>query len=85
MDKPGNFAELVAILIDLLVLVIPLIFGLTLLFIIYKIFNAWIFSGGDVNKVAEGRAVALTGVIVLIIMSGVWGIVYLLRSSLFGL
>lgn len=82
---PNNFAEFVNLLIDLLGLLIPLIFGLTLVFIVYKIFDAWILSGGDDTKVSEGKQVAVVGVIALVVMSSVWGILQLLRSSLLGI
>ena len=85
MGAPQNFAELVNLLIELLQLVVPLIFGLTLLFVAYKIFDAWILGGGDQTKVDEGKQVAFVGVIALIVMSAVWGILELLRSSLFGI
>ena len=80
---PGTFAELVGLLIDLLSLVVPLIFAVTLIFIIWKIIDAWVINAGDQTKVDEGKQVALVGVLVLIVMSGVWGILELLQNSLF--
>jgi len=32
----------------------------------------------------EGKYVAIVGVIALVIMSGIWGILQILRSSIFG-
>ena len=80
---PKNFSDLVGLLIDLLSLAIPLIFALTLIFIIWKIIDAWVINAGDQTKVDEGKQVALVGVIALVVMSGVWGILELLRNSLF--
>jgi len=82
--QPSNFAELVGVFIDILSLVIPFIFGLSLLIIIWKVVDAWIINGGDADKIEEGRNVALWGIIVLVIMSGIWAILRILRSSIFG-
>lgn len=82
---PSNFSELVADIIYLLSLGIPLIFSLTLLVIIWKVIDAWILHADDTSKLAEGRQTVLIGVIVLVVMSSVWGILAILRSSLFGI
>ena len=82
--QPSNFAELVGVFIDILSLVIPFLFGLSLLVIIWKVIDAWIINGGDVKKIEEGRNVAVWGIIVLVIMSGIWAILRILRSSIFG-
>ncbi len=81
---PNNFSEFVGDIIYLISLVIPLIFSLTLLVIIWKLVDAWIIHTGDPGKIEEGKQVALVGVIVLVIMSGIWGILALLRGSIFG-
>lgn len=84
MYQPSNFAELVGQFIDILSLVIPFLFGLSLLVIIWKIVDAWIINAGDTAKIEEGRNVALWGIIVLVIMSGIWAILRILRVSVFG-
>ena len=71
-------------LVDLLSLVIPLIFALTLLFIIWRIVDSWIINAGDVKKVEEGRKYAGWGILVLVVMVGIWAIVRILRTTLFG-
>lgn len=84
ISTPGNFKELVGMFINMLSLLIPLIFGLALLYIVWKVVDAWIIHGDDPKKIDEGRQYAIVGVVALVIMSGVWGIVALLRSSFFG-
>lgn len=84
MQNFQTFNDLVNFFIEILLLAIPLIFGLTLLVIAWGVFNAWIINVGDENKVAEGRQIALAGVIALVVMSGVWGILRILQASLFG-
>lgn len=83
-DTPRNFAELVDLFIGLLSLVIPLIFALALLFIIWKIVDSWILNADNTTKVDEGKQYALWGVLILVVMSAIWGIIALLRSSIFG-
>lgn len=79
---PTTFAELVGLFLWTIQLIIPLIFAVTLLFLVWKIVDAWILGGGDVNKVEEGKKYALIGVVALVVMSSVWGILNLLRSTL---
>lgn len=83
-QPPGNFAELVGFFIGIFELIIPFIFSLTLLVIIWKIIDSWIINADNTSKIDEGKQYVLWGVIVLVIMSSVWGILRLLRSSLFG-
>lgn len=81
---PDTFSELVADLIYLTSLVIPLIFTITLLVIVWKVIDAWILHAGDTTKIDEGKQTVRIGIIALVVMSGIWGILALLRSSLFG-
>ena len=80
---PQNFAQLVNIFLGLIGLVIPLLFGLSLIVFLWGITQAWILRGGDTTSVDKGKQIALAGVLGLVVMSGVWGIVALLRDSLF--
>lgn len=79
-----NFASLVAHFISILSSLIPLIFSFALLVIVWKIVDVWIINAGDANKIEEGKKVVLVSIIVLVIMSGIWGILQLLRASVFG-
>lgn len=81
---PSNFAELVNFLVWTLSLTIPLIFSLALLVIVWKIVDAWILHAGDVGKIDEGKQYAIWGILVLVVMAGIWAILRILRSSLFG-
>lgn len=77
-----NFSDLVSAFIEIITLLVPLVFGLTLLVIVWKIIDAWIINGGDETKIEEGKNTAIVGVIVLVVMSGIWGILQILQSSL---
>jgi hypothetical protein len=79
----NNFADLVDAFIEIISLAIPLIFTLTLIIIVWKVIDAWIINGGDESKVEEGKNTILVGVFALVVMSGIWGILSILQSSLF--
>jgi len=78
-----NFSDLVSAFIGIISLLIPLIFALTLLIIVWKVIDAWIIHGGDEAKIEEGKNTVIVGVLVLVVMSGIWGILSILQSSFF--
>ena len=78
-----NFSDLVNTFIELISLVVPLIFALRLLLIVWKVVDAWIIHGGEESKIEEGKNTILVGIIALVVMSGIWGILSILQSSLF--
>jgi len=79
----NSFGDLVAKFISIITLLIPLIFALTLLIVIWKVIDAWIIHGGDESKVEDGKNTIIVGIIALVVMSGIWGILSILQSSLF--
>jgi len=86
MDSPSlnTFADVVDLVATYINIIVGLLFGLILLIIIWRMVDAWIIHGGDQAKVDEGKQTALAGIIVLVVLSGVWGIVKLLQNSIFG-
>lgn len=82
MENIENFSDLVRELIHIITLLIPLIFALTLLFIVWRVVDAWVINGGDEHKVEEGKDTIIVGIIALVVMSGIWGILSILQSSL---
>lgn len=81
-SKHTTFADMVGQFITILNALIPLIFALTLLVIVWKVVDAWIIGAGDQYKIEEGKKTVLIGVIALVVMSGIWGILGILQSSL---
>ena len=80
----STFKELVAdILIPIIDAAVPFLFGVTLAIIFWRIADAWIFSGGDPEKIEQGKKTALIAIIVLTVMVTVWGLVEILEESLF--
>lgn len=81
---PRDFAELVDMFLGFIELLVPFVFSLALLVIVWKIIDSWVINAGDVKKTEEGRKYAVWGVVVLVVMSTVWAVVRLIRSSIFG-
>lgn len=79
---PTTFAGLVAFFLRLINQIIPLIFAIAFLFIMWKLIDAWIIHPDDGSKREEGKTIIMTGVIVLVIMLSAWGILNLLIKSL---
>ncbi len=83
--QPGNFREFVGILLDIINVLVVFVFALSFLAILWGVTSAWIIGGGNEIEIARGKKIVLVGVIVLVIMTGIWGILELLRYSLFGI
>ncbi len=81
---PRDFAELVDMFLGFIELLVPFVFSLALLVIVWKIIDAWVINAGDIKRIEEGKQYAIWGVLVLVVMSAVWAIVRLIRSSIFG-
>ncbi len=79
---PTTFSGLVKFFLDIINQIIPLIFGLAFLFIMWKLIDAWIIHADDGSKREEGKTIIITGVIVMVIMLSAWGILNLMIRSL---
>ncbi len=84
MATPTTFAEFVYMFGDIINVSIRLIIAGVFVFMVWKIFDAWVINAGDEKKREEGKQTALTAVIVMTILLLVWGIVALVRNSIFG-
>jgi len=81
---PTTFAGLVQRILELINVIIPAVFAIVFVVIIWKIIDAWVINGGDATKRQEGKQLVLIGVIVFVLMLVTWGIVGLLRATFFG-
>lgn len=81
---PSDLKGVVGIVVGLVNLLIYVIFALAFLVLVWGIMKAWIFNGGDSKSVEEGKKLFTAGLIGLVVMSSLWGIVYLVKASLFG-
>ncbi len=81
LDNITNFESLVAAILSVINVLVPAIFGLVFLVLVWKIIDAWVINGADQAKRAEGRQLLYIAVIVFVIMLSTWGIVAMLRAS----
>ena len=84
MRTPTTFSGLVDFIVNIINILIPAIFGIVFLYLVFKIIEAWIIHAGDEKKLEEGKRLMTTAVIVFVLMVSTWGIVTLLKNSLFG-
>lgn len=83
-NTPTTFAEFVNAMLGLINIIIPVIFGVVFLFLVWKIFDSWVINAADEKKREEGKQYATVAVIVMVIMIIAWGVVAMLRRSVFG-
>ncbi len=81
---PGDFASLVAIVIGIIKTLIVLVFTLTFLVIIWGVVKGWIIGGGEAEGIESGKNTLFAGIVALVVMLSIWGILEILKSSLFG-
>ena len=79
----NSFSDLVVKFIEIISMLVPVVFALTFLVIVWGIIKAWIINAGDENSVAEGKNIAIVGTIGLVFMFGIWGILSILKASIF--
>lgn len=84
-STPTNFRGLVDVILGIIKIVVTLVFGLTFLYFMWTLIRTWIVHGGDAGSIEEGKKTLVVAVIALVIMISVWGIVGLIRQSLFGM
>jgi hypothetical protein len=82
--EPTSFKSLVGLIVGIINNLIYIIFALSILVFIWGVVNAWIIHGGDADRVQQGRKFILISIITLVVMTSLWGIVNILRATLFG-
>lgn len=81
---PTTYGGLVTMIIDFINVLIPAMFAFIFIWLVWRIIDAWVLHAGDPGKREEGRRMAITAVIVMVIAVSVWGIVALIRDSFLG-
>ena len=81
--EPRNFKELVGVFLNLINGLIPVIFTLTFAVLVFSVIKDWVLVGSP-ESIESGKRRLLIGLIALAVMSGVWGLVAILKVSLFG-
>jgi hypothetical protein len=82
---PTDFKGLLGIFNEIIGVLVGFVFTFTVFVIIWGIMQAWILNPGDERAVEKGKRIALIGIIALAIMLSIWGILSILRYSLFGI
>lgn len=80
---PTTLAKLVDFFISIINSIIILLIGLAFVVTIWNIISAWIIHADNDTKRAEGKQIAFTSVIVMVVMLSIWGILTLLKKSIF--
>ena len=60
------------------------LFALVFVYFIWKIIDSWILNAGEDTKREEGKKYAVAAVIAFVVMVSAWGIVTMIKSSIFG-
>ncbi len=84
MKTPTTFAGVVKFIVDFIGILIPALFGLVFLYVVWKIIDAWIIHAGDDKKLEEGKRMVTVAVLVFVLMVSTWGIVALIKTTVFG-
>ncbi len=83
-STPTDFKSLMGSMVGIVNTIIPIIFGLIFISITWGVAKAWIMGEASQEDIERGKKVAIVGIIVLTVVSAIWGILRLLQSSLFG-
>lgn len=65
-------------------ILVPVLFAVAFIVFLYGIAKAYIFSGGDPEKVKAGHTLVLWGIIAFVVMISLWGLVNVVANT-FGL
>jgi hypothetical protein len=84
MATPTTFGGLVDFILGIINIIIPSLLAIVFLVLIWKIFDAWVINAADEKKREEGKRLALIAVLVVVLIISTWGIVALIRQSIFG-
>jgi len=82
-QAPTSFAGLVDLVLGIINLLIPALFALVFVFFVWKLIDSWILNAGDETKRNEGKQYALWALLMFVLMVSTWGIVAMIRSSVF--
>lgn len=82
MAAPANLTELIELLTGILLLFIPVIFGLALIAILWSGAKLVLHAGNE-GKREEDIKMLIWGIVVLFVMVSVWGLVNILKNTFF--
>lgn len=84
MQTPTDFESFVNVIVSFINLLIPLLFAVVFLYLMWKIIDAWILNVGDETKRSDGKKYVIAAVIAFFVMLSAWGIIAIIRNAIFG-
>ncbi len=81
---PTTYIGLVDHILGIINIIIPTIFGSVFVYFMWMMIDCWVINAGDPQKQEAGRKYAVSAVVMFVVMVSAWGIVAMLKSSLFG-
>jgi hypothetical protein len=81
---PTTYSGLVEFFVRYINLFITFVLAILFIYFVWKMISSWVLHGGDPNKRDEGKKYAITATIVFVVMVSLWGIVGIIRQSIFG-
>ncbi len=84
VTTPTDFKSFLNLFNNIIAILIPFIFALTFLTIMWGTLRAWVMGEGSSEDIEKGKKIAFVGIIALVVMSSIWGILSLLKVSIFG-
>lgn len=84
MNTPTDFRSLVELIIGLINIIIPAIFAVVFVYFVWKILDVWVLRAGEETAREEGKRYVIAAVVAFVVMVSSWGIVAMLRNSIFG-
>ena len=83
MNSNMDFSGFVQLLLTIINTAIPALFAVTLAVVFWQVVKTWVISGGDPNSIKTGKSTIVVAIIALTVMASVWGLVNVLKTSLF--
>lgn len=80
-----TFKDIIAQIISVIDSIMAVVVAGIVIVFMWRILSAWFIGGGDPKEIERGRQSALVGLFVLIFVFGLWGIVAIVRRTLFSI
>jgi hypothetical protein len=84
IKNDSTFAEVLNVFIALFDNIITLLVVLIFFFVLWRVFTTWFLHGDDPKEIERGRQSVFIGLLVLVLVIGLWGVVAIVRTTFFG-
>jgi hypothetical protein len=81
---PTTYQGLVQWFLDFINVLIPGLFAFLFAYFLWRLIDAWIINADDERKRAEGKRFAFIAILMFVLMSSTWGLITIIRVSVFG-